>query len=614
MKLRTTLVFLISAAALFGQSESTNLPDLVIRENRLELPFSDKSRTLEILTREELKALPVHSIAEALQSVSGLDIRPRGAFGVQADVHVRGGGFDQVLVLINGVRLSDPQTGHHLLNLPIPWNSIERIEILKGPGARIYGQNAFTAAINIVTNVPDDPSLEVGLTTGSFDYNRVNASVSIPIKNVKQQLSFERERSAGYRYNTDYKLMNLFYQMKWGNSQKGEWRITAGLSNRKFGANGFYASLAFEDQYEEVQTNVVSLDYRVQKGQVLIKPRVFWRRNQDRYIFLRNDPAVYQNFHLSQVGGAEMNLSWFNALGQTGFGVGYDQTGLFSSRLGTRTRGTSNLFVEHRFQFFNAKMDLIPGCAVSNYSDFGWFAYPGIDLGWRFNSTFKVYVNAGYTYRIPTYTDLYYEDAGNIGNPNLQPEEAISSELGMSYTLRGLQLNAAAFVRNGKNLIDWGRDNPQEKWSTYNFNVVETRGFDVSLGFPFSRNKGNLNLGYTWLDATIGQTQLAYSKYQLNQLKHQLTGSVRYRILGPLWSSLRVRWNDRYLGNKTSTADYTVVDGKLDLKLGGLSVFLNVNNLFDTTYGDIRYDQDEVLIQPGRWFQFGGAINLQTSK
>jgi iron complex outermembrane receptor protein len=138
------LLLFVSQRTLQGQTDSSAvlLEETTIHAGRIQLSFSEENRTIQVLSRSQLQAMPIRTVAEALQSVAGIDVRQRGPLGIQADLHVRGGGFDQVLVLLNGVRLSDPQTGHHILNLPVDWSAISRIEVLKGPGARIYGQNA----------------------------------------------------------------------------------------------------------------------------------------------------------------------------------------------------------------------------------------------------------------------------------------------------------------------------------------------------------------------------------------------------------------------------------------------------------------------------------------
>ena len=113
--------------------------------------YSRESRLVEVITRQKIGSLPAENINSLLKYISGVDVRQRGAEGIQTDISLRGGTFDQVMVLLNGINITDSQTGHHNFNLPVSLQQVERIEVLKGPASRIYGPNAFSGAINIVT-------------------------------------------------------------------------------------------------------------------------------------------------------------------------------------------------------------------------------------------------------------------------------------------------------------------------------------------------------------------------------------------------------------------------------------------------------------------------------
>lgn len=603
-----SLFLLLFSASLSAQSDSTDqiLKETTVLAQRIQLPFSQESRTVQVLHREQLQSMPVRSISEALQSISGIDVRQRGPLGIQTDLHVRGGGFDQVLVLLNGVRLSDPQTGHHLMNVPVDWSAIERIEVLKGPGARIYGQNAFACAINIVTAAPAERLFKVGLAAGDFGFSSANVYAALPKGRLRQQMAASADFSGGYRPNTDFSILNGFYQAALESKDgKGAWNLLANFNARKFGANGYYGRLEFTDQYEEVQTSVLSLGHTRQAGRWTHKPRISWRRNQDFYDFQRSNAANSINFHLSQVLTAEMNSTarWNNEQ-QTGLGANLEYTALSSSRLGQRERTTLNLFAEHRLLLLNKRLDLTPGVAFSAFSDFGAFFYPGIDAGYRLNSVWRVYTNAGYNYRIPTFTDLYYSDPGNQGNPNLTPERAFSTELGLKYQPSDdpFSLQMAFFRRDGRNLIDWAKDDPADKWETRNYNTVLMQGLELNTAYTLRRF--SLNLAYTYLDAQVSDV-VPLSRYTLNHLKHQLNAGVDYRLFEAFRLHVRGRWCDRIVQDATVKSDYFVADGKLSFARRRWSAFAEALNLFDAVYGELRYSDTAVLTMPGRWFRAG---------
>jgi len=179
------LFFLALAAN--GQTDTTTqkLEEVLIQENRIQLPFSKQNRSIVLLDRRQLEVSPAKSLNEVLSFVPGVDVRQRGVAGVQADVGIRGGSFEQTLLLLNGIKLSDPQTGHHLMNIPIPLVGIDRVEVLKGPASRIFGQNAFTGAINVITRLAEVPSLRLQSYGGSFGSAGLSVAGALPIGNYR---------------------------------------------------------------------------------------------------------------------------------------------------------------------------------------------------------------------------------------------------------------------------------------------------------------------------------------------------------------------------------------------------------------------------------------------
>lgn len=606
MKKKLTLLLLLPVIWLPAQQDTVtgyDLPDVVIRENRLQAPFSEVSRTVNVITSDQIRNLPVRSTNELLSYVAGIDVRQRGAHGVQADVSIRGGTFDQTLVMINGVKLNDPQTGHHLMNLPVDLENIQRIEVIKGPGARIYGQNAFSGAINIVTKNPEERFVKVGLQGGEYTLGGGRLAVSFPQGDFRQYFSVSKDFSEGYRYNTDYDITNFFYQNTYERNGH-ELSLLAGHTEREFGANGFYASPSFTDQYEEVQTSLVSLQYRRRLNKWELTPRLSWRRNQDEYIFVRSNPSLYRNLHIGNVLALEVNASHRNALGVTGIGAEVSRVDLNSTNLGNRERTTATLFFEHRLALWDGRLDLTPGFSFNYFSDFGTRFFPGIDAGLRIDEHLKLYANAGYTYRVPTFTDLYYEDPANLGNPDLEPEEAFTYEAGAKYLLPGLSLQLSYFHRSGYNLIDWTRAADTLPWQPVNLNELITRGveFSAEVFFPVLQGPGawlqRLRLGYTYIDADLQENEAVQSRYVLENLDHQLVAGLDYRIGRRLFHNFTFRYVSR-----VTLDDYRLVDSKLTYREPRWEVFVSATNLFD-----VEYTETNLVPMPGRWLTAGANI------
>ena len=583
---KTLLIFSLLSVGKTAFSQDTiatqNLKEVVVSSGRIDVPLSENSRTLVIIGKVEIKNAAATNLADLLQSVAGVDVRRRGAGGQQADLYIRGGSFDQTLLLIDGIKVDDPQTGHHTLNMALPIELIERIEIVKGPSARIFGQNAFTGAINIVTKKSLDGKGSARLSVGSFNRFQGAFTSQFTQDNSDQIVHFSRNSSQGYRYNTDFKNNNFFSKSTFNKDQQAI-VLMGTFMDRSFGANGFYATPSAVDQYERTQASLVSVQTVFASKDWVVTPSVYWKRNQDLYIYIRNNPGVYRNLHLSnKLGGALMARN-FNALGTSGFGLEVAQVSIRSNNLGNRDRFQANGFVEHRFSFFEDQLDVTPGVALNYFSDFKFHAFPGIDIGYRFNNDFKTYANFGYTYRIPTYTDLFYADRTSIGNEDLDPEQALSWELGAAYVRNDFAAQAAFFRRDTDNLIDYVKFDEAALWEAQNFAALATSGVEINMTqkFTLSGLDQTLSMGYTYIDDAIKDTQVPFSRYAINSLKHQLTANTQIRLASHWPMSLSYRYLER-----TNGISYQVLDAALRYETPKITWSLVGNNILDAQFSE----------------------------
>ena len=586
----------------------------LISSPRIEILNSENSLNILTISKEEIKKSTATNVSELLQQVAGLDIRRRGVEGMQADLYIRGGSFDQTLLLIDGIKVEDPQTGHHTMNMTLPLSAIEKIEIIKGAASRLYGQNAFTGAVNIITKKNIENNISLGLSAGSFNQKKASLTLQKEFEKSDLLINYSRKQSEGYRYNTDYENDEFFIKSNFKIKNQNISAIGA-FNERKFGANGFYASPEAIDQYEETQASLIGFSTTFNKDKLKIKPKLYWKRNQDMYVYLRQDPSVYRNMHISNKLGAEINMVLNNRLGVLGLGIDISNTKLSSNNLGQRDRTMVHVFAEQQMMFFDDKLDVTPGLAITYFSDKDNLQsstsenednlpkiYPGIDFGYKIKEDIRLFSNVGYTFRIPTYTDLFYSSPTTIGNENLSYEKALTLELGMKYRKENFNLNFSLYRRDASNIIDYVKNNEDDPWQANNIRNIITNGFELNIGYKFYLNSSNehqINIGFSNINDDLKETQFNFSRYALNSLKNHITATYMFEINEKISSSLVLKNAERI-----NEKNYTVIDFKTSYKFNKFAISILLNNILDT-----EYSETNLVPMPG----FNSLVALQYS-
>ena len=614
MKLNISIICLLFIQLIISQNSVLDevLDEVVVSSSKISLPFSKNFRTIKIIESKDIINSAATNLSDLLQQTTGIDIRRRGVGGVQGDLYIRGGGFDQTLILVDGMKMDDIQTGHHTLNVILPLHLIERIEIIKGPAARIFGQNAFNGAINIVTkdlnlNNTDSPKqkrIDVNLSElvfGSFDQKIFSVVSKIVTEKVESIINFSSNKSDGYRHNTDFKKNNYFIKTSIS-SNKSPINIVTFFNENKFGANGFYASPSATEQYEETQASLLGISKTFNSDKLSITPKLYWRRGQDEYIYIRDNPSVYRNLHKTNKFSSQIGGSYFLESGVLGFGLDLSFVNISSNNLGEHKRTTFNLFTDYKFKLFNDKLVLSPGLAISYFSDMSFHSFPGIDIGFNINSNAKLYSNVGKTYRVPTYTDLYYSDRTTLGNENLNPESAISTEIGFKFNNSIWNFNAAIFQRNAKNLIDYVKANENDFWRATNIGELKTNGFEIDLKYNFkskfsSLNSSFVNFSYTNINDSNYINDINFSRYSINSLKDHFISKLNINYLKNINHSIVFKYAKR-----SDNLNYSVLDSKIMYKK---LFYVYVNNILDEVYSETN-----LVPMPGTNFLVGFAIGI----
>lgn len=592
-----------------------NLKEVEIKANRLRFMERKVPKNIEVISQQQIKAMPAQSFAELLSYQAAIDIRQRGPMGVQADLGINGGNFSQSQLLVNGMKMSDPQTGHHLMNLAIPMQFVEQIELIKGGATKRYGQNAFGGAVNIQTKIPEENNLYVNLLGGDYNLVGGNVAASFGGKKYRQILSVDHKQSNGYRHNTDFLISNAFYQGAYTINEHERLNLLLAYSDRSFGANGFYASPEATEQYEEVQTAVGSASYVKTFEKWELKPRISWRQNTDQYDFIRAMPESYRNLHQTNTYSAELNVMNQNSWGESAFGFEYrrenisgDETRasiLNKSRLNGKFRDNVGFYGEHKFSLFNDRLILNPGFYAAWYSDFGQYFFPAIDAAVFINEALNFFSSIGKSFRLPAFYDQYYDSPLEKGNPNLKPEHAISSELGLRFVKKAWTAKAVYLHRNNKQLIDWVMQENTTYWSTTNHSKLQSNAFDLSLSYQLANTNqkkfslDGFSLAYYYSDQLIGAESELPSLYVLDYMKSQFISKLHFRLFDKAKVSVVYRNLKR-----VAEEGYQLLDLKLSYQLPKLLLFVDFNNLMDTEYVEVMTQM------PGRWVKFGANFKI----
>lgn len=582
----------------FSFAQEIKLDSIKAEGRILPTTINKVDENYQIITKAQIEQTPAQSLDELLSFYSGVDVKRRGIIGVQSDISVRGGTFEQVLVLINGVRMSDAQTAHNQMHIPLKLDDIDKVEIIKGPASRRYGANAYAGVINIITKTNKKNNITLNAQGASYGTYNVGVGANIGKGKLSHKVQANYGASDGYRYNTDFENKNLWYQ----NSlelKKGKLNFQAGFGEKKFGANGFYSTPTAVNQYEEVQSSLVSTSYEQKGDKFSWRTNAFWKRSQDKYIFVRQDPSIYRNLHIGNTLGGDISGHLNSKFGTTGIGVDFRNENLSSNNLGPQNRSITTLFLEHNFSFFDNKLNITPGISWANITKQGDFFFPGIELGFNINKQHKVYAHSSKVHRVPSFTELFYVSRTDQGNPNLIPEEAMSYEFGYRSQKPSLLTKVSVFYRDTDNLIDWVKETEEEKWSPQNIANVKTLGAEFNLTKKFNGFVKSFNIDYTYLNTDISKTS-NFSRYSNQSLRHQFIARLENR----LYKSLSSQVVFRYL-NRVNLDDYSLVDLKLNYTQPKWSAFIQLNNVLGE-----EYKEANLVPMPGRWVNVGAKYSF----
>ena len=620
------------------QDQHYNLEAISVTGSRNQMSLGTSARIVTVLDSLAIASMPAQTVNDILKYSIGVDVRQRGTMGMQTDISIRGGSFDQIAVLLNGINICDPQTGHNAVDFPVSTSDIDRIEILEGPAARVYGTSSLVGAINIVTKKTRENGGSVHLEGGSFGLADGGASLNLSNGKLSSQFSASYSRSDGYTrnragsLNTDFSGAKAFWSGQY-DTRPVEYSWQLGYSQKDFGSNTFYSS-KFDDQFEHTAKTFVSVKAET-KGKLHFRPSAYWNRGFDRFELFRGAPDSYPyNYHRTNVLGLNLGADFAWKLGKTAFGAEFRNEDIISTNLGEplaekkgehyvkgRNRSNYNFYLEHSVVLpkFTASAGVSAIMNTATHEGFG--LYPGIDASYRFSDAWKIYASYNTSLRMPSFTELYYSVGGHAADKNLDPEKMQSFETGLKFMKSGFRAILSVYYHHGTDMIDWIKDlndGPDAEWKSVNHTMLNTFGQEISFTFDFPALTGDsnffvkdLNVGYSHISQDKDLEANLQSAYALEYLRNKFVAQGNFRILEKLSLNLSYRWQDRNgsyelfencvsTGKTVEYSPYHLIDARLDWTSDRYRLYIEADNLLNKTY----YDHGNIP-QPGLWARAG---------
>lgn len=612
-----------------GKGKKAVLDEVVVSASRAgEVEAQKAPQTITVITAKEIQELPVQTVNELLEYVAAVDVRQRGPLDVQADLGVRGGTFDQTLILIDGVRMNNPQTGHHNMNLPLPLDLIERIEIVHGGGARVHGIGAMTGVVNIITKTAKKRlNVGVSLLGGQHNLNQTSFYAGKRIgKHWGVKLAYQRDQSAGYVSNTDFASSRFLAQLDRPvklMGAAGSMKFWYAENSKAFGASNYYTT-AFPDQFEATSTQVAAFSFDLAKKKWSFKGNYSMVAGTDRFelyretaglagfdasevAYLKDNAGTYYraatgdtaawwysgpNFHQTRVVNINEAFSYrWNDQHTTNVGVNVRADRIFSNALGevgmdpvavqgwdgytmhkSQRTFDASTFVEHRYT--SEHWMVLAGVMHNRHAmvDTTSFFSPGMEVSYLIDSKHTLYASANRSVRYPTYTDLYYNRGGAVGSITLKPESAINIELGYKGRAGKFAYGASVFNRTSEDLIDWVTFNNDTTGTAHASNITALSLNGVEAQVRYNGGKKDLvrsaTASFIAMDGNAPEADFS-SLYALDYLNYKAALRVSNRLGGGFFFDWAVVAQDRmgtYRNASGTEVDYDPFV-TLDMKL-----------------------------------------------
>jgi iron complex outermembrane receptor protein len=532
------------------------------------------------------KALSLESPQELLRQDSSISLEQRGAGGGQADLVLRGGTFEQTLVLLNGFRIDDSQTAHHNLDLPVPFDAMDSIQVLHGAGSTLHGEDALSGVVDFLTAAPAATSLRLRAGEGSFGSNEESLLAALARKRWSGRLTADRNFSTGFMADRDYRNEDTSLE-SWAGSRLGVSDLLVAASDRSFGANQFYGPY---NSWERTKGWFAS--GRQELGSRTVAA-FGYRRHTDEFVLLRGQPSVYENNHID--GSWQASLRRTVPIASTSlllFGLESDGDSIHSNNLGLHARNRGAGYADLDLRPAKKRWNLSAGLREELFSGGAQSVLaPHLAGSLRLADSLKLRAGGGYGFRIPTYTDLYYSDPTTNGNPSLKPESAWSGDGGVDWVPSSrLSISATGFYSREHDTIDYLRASPASQWNATNLSGLRFLGAESSMTWAPAKSQ-SIRIAWTGLAGAQNSLDGLQSEYALNYPVQNIhaewtTALGRYlsitnavRIAKPYQQPGIAPWNAN---------PYPVWSASITHDSGKIRPYLRLGNLSNTGYQEIN--------------------------
>ncbi len=576
------------------------------------LPLAESNRSVNVISPRD-QPLAANSVVDYLRQDSSLNLQARAPNGVQADLSLRGTTFEQSLILLNGLRINDPETGHLNLDIPIPLDAVTRVDILHGSGSAFYGSDAIGGAVNLLTQ-PPTPGLNVIASVGGGSYNSIEQHLRASYTRgpFAEQLTGSRDTSDGFIPDRNYSS-NALASETWLTTKPGTTDILLATSDRPYGANQFYGPYP---SWERTKGWFASIQQQLGPQTAA---SFGYRRHTDLFVLFVDQPAIYENNHITtSYEGALRRAQTLAPNATLSYGVEVDGDTIHSNSLGQHARNQGagyanlNLTALRRFSLsLGARDEILTGAVTGTDNVFS----PSIAAAYTLTRTIRLRASAGHGFRLPTYVDLYYSDPTTVGNPNLQPESSWSYEAGAEWTPPStrLTLNAAVFRLEEKDAIDYAKTilaTPAltfaEPWQAINIQNLNITGAEATVHLRLT-NSQQFQFSYTVAHAAPPPPNIL-SEYAYNYAAQNALFLWTGQLPGKLGRQLTAHTQVNVV-QKTQHTAYPLWDIALSRNTGHLRPYLRALNLSNTGYQEIP----EVPLQ-GRTIMAGAEFNWSSAR